>query len=184
VDTGRRQSGRLAGIGVLVFGVLALIATWWWLKPGGHPLAGVIAWPLCEDVAAAWDGPFDAVAFRPPEQSGSPDGQVRIECRVTMASTPEMLVGLQTTATLRRAGGLGPDTTRLIETWVAESRASGQQAEAVDGPWRQGWLISGGSGASVLIAEDRGVVVTVIAPELEPQRLVAPGRELAERLRR
>jgi len=176
---GRFQGGRLVGVGVLLFGVMALLATLWLIRPGDHPLAGTVELSLCdrldENALLALAGGADIIVHRevPPSAAWGES------CRLTfttvnssVAMPREVLVSVMTTAQMRRISGMRSDTQRYVETFVAESRASGMQVEPAVGPWREGWLMHQGESSAMLIAEDRGVVLIVNTQMVPRERLL------------
>jgi hypothetical protein len=117
-----------------------------------------------------------------------PPQAAAIECQVTFAGANSarragLLASLQSVAMMRRAMGHRMDTLRMVETFEAESRASGWHSAAIDGPWRVAWLLSSDNGDGMLIAEDDGVVLLLNAQGIDPNLLPSLASSLAERLR-
>lgn len=189
MTAGRFERGRLAGVGVLLFGVMALVATLWLIKPGDHPLAGTVEFPMCErldeEALKTLLGNRTLVVHREVPMSAA-HGE---SCRVTFgtvnppnAMRSAVYASLMTTAQMRLVAGMRSDTRRHIEIYVAESRTSGMQPEPVTGPWREGWMIKKEDGSAVLIAEDRGVILNIHTQMIPGDGLLPFAEQLAMQL--
>lgn len=184
-----KQTGRLAGFGLLAFMVISLLVTLWLLLPGKHPLAGQVEYDLC----TAIEEPLQSLGGTETLQytlSVPPSGAGGMACVVSyhngrqpQQSAGEVHVSLLTTAMLRRMAGMRGDTRQYTATFVAESRASGYQVAAAAGPWGEGWLMQVGADHAMLIAEDDGVVLVVNAQRIPAEHLAPFAIALAQRLR-
>ena len=189
MTAGRYQGGRLAGVGVLLFGLMALLATLWLINPGDHPLAGTVELPLCErldeEALKTLLGNRDLVIHREVPMSAAHGEACRLTFTSANASTPlpgVVWLSLMTTAQMRLVAGMRSDTRRHIEVYVTESRASGMQPEPVTGPWREAWLMRKEDGSAVLIAEDRGVILQVHTQKIPGDGLLPYSEQLALQL--
>ena len=139
--------------------------------------------------AAPWHGISNAVAT-PRIAASGPDADPSCIAAFTepndsAGSPPHVSVFVVTQARLHRQGGTRAYTRRYVESFVAESQASGWTVEAVQGAWRDGRLMSrpGVPAQLQLLLEDEGVAISISADGVERGALLRFASAVASRLR-
>ena len=185
-----RQGGRLVGVGLLVVLILMLLIAPRLLRGGEHPLAQTASFDLCSRLGSDVWSLLDA---KPMHMDASRDGtDAGPECVADLSQPagsgeppPQVLVVMVSQALLHRQGGTRANTKRYVETFIAETRASGWTVETLQGPWKDGYLMTQANLPSQqqFLAEDDGVVITINASRTRRDALVAFAGAVARRLR-
>lgn len=184
------QSGRFrpAGVGILVVGVLLLYFGLQSVRGGGHPLAATLNFDLCSRL-----GPQPAAGL--PDIHATPQARIPtlgatrsatcywpIETDTGTRSRYVWLV-MMSHASLR-AEGNGGGTAKFVDTFIEETRASGDDVAQAPGPWRTASIIRRrGGGELQLLAEDDGVALWFSSRGVEREALLAFAGAAARRLR-
>ena len=196
-----RSTLRMAGAGVLIFGLLALAMLYSQTDPGEHPLAAEPTVDLCGKLGAdVWDlmaYPALDPVVRVPESAGDGDSMCAYEidpvdpsdrwARVARGEDADRVqqiavVSLATTAYLRHRG---PSVTAAsyFETFNNELRADGWERQVLVGPWSRGNIYSTSGDRTATLFEDEGVVVWIASEGVEAPSLEVFSRAVAARLR-
>jgi hypothetical protein len=189
--TVRRQAGRFrpAGVGILVVGVLLLYFGLQSVRGGGHPLAATLDFDLCGRL-----GPQPAADL--PELQATPQARIPtlgatrsatcywpIDVGTGGASSRYVWLVMMSHASLR-AEGNGGGTAKFVDTFIEETRASGDEVVPAPGPWKTASTIRRrGGGELQLLAEDDGVALWFSSRGVEREALVAFAGAAARRLR-
>ena len=204
----RRQSGWVAGLGLLVTLVVVLLLGLRLFRGGEHPLAQKASFDLCErlgDVAwtvldsryhaptpgetvAALGAGGHAVADSRAHPQSDPTGDPNCRLFVQGPDRPheepaDVNVFVVTAASLRRRSGFRGSIDRYFDTFAEEARASGSSAVPLEGPWKEASLIRDRSGALQVLAQDDGVMISIIARGFEAPEVTAFASAVARRLR-
>jgi len=177
----RRQCGRFVGVGLLITLVLLLLIGPRLLRGGEHPLAQTASFDLCSHLGPDVWSVLGDVTPRAAVRPGTDPS-----CIVDAGEPPHQVsLAVVTQALLHRQGGPSSNTRRYVETFIAETQASGWSVTTVQGPWKDGRLLSRANVPSQLqlLAEDDGVVISISAQDVERDALIAFASAVTRRLR-
>ena len=179
-----------SGIGLAIVLLLFLLLPLW-LRNVDHPLTALAAVDVCAYLNDAVRGtlPEPPVSVAP-GYPGEQDADKSVchaelpESSVSDAPAPLVWVAV-TTERMLSAGGRPQRTDRVVDVWLAESRASGSEVTPVKGPWRRGAVLRepGRPGKISLLADDAGVVVWVNAQGVDYPAFVAFAEAVTRALR-
>jgi hypothetical protein len=186
-----QQAGRFrpAGVGLVVAGALLLYVAVQFLRGGGHPLSTTVGFDLCGRLGPQPAQDLPDLAATP--QATIPDAAANrfstcywpIATGSGAASPREVSLVLMTHQALR-VQGIHAGTAKYVETFIDESRASGVEVAAANGPWRSGFTLrSPGRKEIDLLVEDDGVVLQFSSRGIEGATLLAFANAAARRLR-
>lgn len=199
----------MAGLGLLVTLVMVLLLGLRLFRGGEHPLAQEARFDLCErlgdevwtvldsryhaptlgETAKALGAGGHAVADSRAHPQSDPTGDPNCRLFVQGPDQPygepafDVNVFVVTAAALRRTSGFRGSVDRYFDTYAEEARASGSSAVPLDGPWKDASLIRDRSGALQVLAQDDGVMISIIAHGFEATELTAFAGAIARRLR-
>jgi len=181
---------RPAGIGLLTACVLLLLAGLKFASGGDHPLALSNGFDLCGRVATAW-GTLPGARGEPQARIPGFGEQGAASCYLPLAEArtgeraQRYVWTIVMTHRMLATDGVRPSTGKYVETFLAETRASGAQVDDVKGPWRSAGVITarGTDPELQLLAHDDGVVLWVGSRGLDAKALSDFAALAARRLR-
>ena len=196
-----RSRARPVGVGILTFGVLALVSLSVMTDSGKHPLALATDVSLCDLLGDEVWNQLEYPAGNPVARAPAMIDRGLVACALELDPVPPndrwarlargddadkvrriATVTLMTTAALRQHN---PDasSTGYAATFDKELMASGWAEQKIEGPWYWGAAYTQGEDQAAALVEDHGVVLWVMASGVDPDHLVSFARSASQRIR-
>jgi len=189
------------GVGLLTFGVLALVSLSVMTDGGKHPLALSTEVPLCDLLGDEVWNQLEYPAGNPVARAPQVIDRGMAACVLELDPVPPgdrwarvargddadtvrriATVTLMTTAALRQHNPEA-SSTRYAASFDKELMASGWAEQKIEGPWYWGSAYTLGEDQAAALVEDHGVVMWVTAAGVQPDHLVSFARGASQRIR-
>lgn len=191
----------MAGVGIIVFAVLAMAMLYSEAEPGAHPLADKRTVDLCKELGTeVWFQlayPALDPVVRVPASAEEGDSMCALEidpvdpadrwARVARGENADQVqqIAVVTVATSSYLRHQSPDltTSGYFQTFDKELVADGWQRRTLDGPWIQGNAYTGSGERVAALVEDDGIVIWIASEGVDAVNLEVFSRSVAARLR-
>ena len=198
-----KSHGRIRpfSIGVLTFGVIALLSLALILRGGEHPLRQTSNLPVCEllgeEVWTSLSHPASDAIVRIPAGSSIESHTCALEldpvpaddrwARVARGADAGKVRQIARIMVLTQADlwqqSPNISTDEYWETFAKELVASGWTEQLVEGPWKRGGQYLSSYSGTALLLEDDGIVIWITAPEIGSEYLTGFAEAVVLKLR-